>query len=530
MIFLDYRNNSCQQITCNMDKQNIDMMSESLNTRLGPLGINKCPRYDFTEYHDSTSALAGRFFLKPSPNIELFRAREMSKFRKRFVDKCGQLLNITVSQDPFNRWLFAQLSSVSPTSDDPLLRHASLAVDSDVVSKQLKNNFPTSPYIPHTKRNNSHFIRQKASDWISSVEMFMFSRKFQLTTEMNIAKETWLKKSNNHNTPPEQLIVFFENLRSVWHDVVCDANCDLIRQTCDFLVLEAKCVINLCKQNTNHTVDKEEITVMRKTDYHVLVYQNDVQMIRNIHFKKLYKLFRINSQQSAKLNDSDSRLEFHRSLYTLLRRYQTLFGYDNNKEKIKQGCSYHAAAPENVFYLLNKSIGVQHECFASPFNCYFKSYCSAFPDTDGVFGSVGSFFSFHPTSGSFEVGPPYTEEIMTSTVLHCVNLLEQSSLPLSFVIFVPDWRNPLQKCQEIMEECDFTRLHFVIEGNKHAFLVGDQHLPSNQQQQSTHFVLPFATHIYILQNEKGSEKWKVKANLQEEILSAFDKSTKFSRQ
>lgn len=34
-------------------------------------------------------------------------------------------------------------------------------------------------------------------------------------------------------------------------------------------------------------------------------------------------------------------------------------------------------------------------------------YCSAFWDTDRWFGSCGSFLDFHPTSGSFEVNPPF---------------------------------------------------------------------------------------------------------------------------
>ena len=47
------------------------------------------------------------------------------------------------------------------------------------------------------------------------------------------------------------------------------------------------------------------------------------------------------------------------------------------------------------------------ECFASPLNCYCPRFCSAFPDTDSVFGSVGSFFDFEFVEGSFEANPPF---------------------------------------------------------------------------------------------------------------------------
>jgi hypothetical protein len=40
--------------------------------------------------------------------------------------------------------------------------------------------------------------------------------------------------------------------------------------------------------------------------------------------------------------------------------------------------------------------GCAHECCATPFNATLDSYGSPFLDTDGVFGSAGSFFAFEP--------------------------------------------------------------------------------------------------------------------------------------
>ena len=40
--------------------------------------------------------------------------------------------------------------------------------------------------------------------------------------------------------------------------------------------------------------------------------------------------------------------------------------------------------------------GCAHECCATPFNATLESYGSPFLDTDGVFGSAGSFFAFEP--------------------------------------------------------------------------------------------------------------------------------------
>lgn len=54
-----------------------------------------------------------------------------------------------------------------------------------------------------------------------------------------------------------------------------------------------------------------------------------------------------------------------------------------------EGTGLQGALPVHVFEALYKLFGVSFECFASPLNCYFKQYCSAFPDTDGYFGSRG---------------------------------------------------------------------------------------------------------------------------------------------
>ena len=83
----------------------------------------------------------------------------------------------------------------------------------------------------------------------------------------------------------------------------------------------------------------------------------------------------------------------------------------------------HAALPHKAFDLLNRKFRVTFECFASPFNCYFSQYCSAFPDIDCYFGSRGSFFEFRPKSGSFQANPPFSEEVMLAMAEHMISLL-----------------------------------------------------------------------------------------------------------
>lgn len=66
--------------------------------------------------------------------------------------------------------------------------------------------------------------------------------------------------------------------------------------------------------------------------------------------------------------------------------FQTWLGSNN------EGSTTQTSLPVSVFGVLQKHFGVTFECFASPLNCYFRQYCSAFPDTDSYFGSRGYFF------------------------------------------------------------------------------------------------------------------------------------------
>ena len=114
---------------------------------------------------------------------------------------------------------------------------------------------------------------------------------------------------------------------------------------------------------------------------------------------------------------------------------------------------------------------------------------------------------------------------MEMTAKHCIGLLEKAEEALSFIVFVPDWRKPLQAAQALMEESKWTRTHFVAEGGKHAYIVGDQHLKALGSKKD-HLVLPFATRVYVLQNEKAIERWGFeKEEWKERILEELARPT-----
>ena len=136
------------------------------------------------------------------------------------------------------------------------------------------------------------------------------------------------------------------------------------------------------------------------------------------------------SRASRLADPSRSNPDFLRSVFCLLARYDSLGGH-----------GYQAAVGQHGFTWLRDHMDVHFECFASPLNCRFGRYCSAFPDTDTPFGSVGSFFDFAPTTGSFEANPPFVPELMNKAVAHIETLLQGSDEPMSFCFVIPAWQS-----------------------------------------------------------------------------------------
>lgn len=120
--------------------------------------------------------------------------------------------------------------------------------------------------------------------------------------------------------------------------------------------------------------------------------------------------------------------KFEEAAFVVALRYQSL-----------GGSGFHLALPTSAFEVLASEFGVLAECFASPLNCWQPRYCSAFPDCDVPFGSLGSFFDFHPRRGAFEVNPPFAPSVLARTRLHIHELLTATTDALSFVVTVAHW-------------------------------------------------------------------------------------------
>ena len=155
------------------------------------------------------------------------------------------------------------------------------------------------------------------------------------------------------------------------------------------------------------------------------------------------------------LVDNESKDQFAKhKLWVLARRYKDT--------------SLQASVPPKVMELLKLRFDVEFECFASPFNNYFPNYTSAFADSDCIFGSLGSFFQFKPIQGSFQAAPPVCEILYVHTAKHIIKLLKNTLLPLSFIVFMIDWKDA--KGYQKFIKSGYTRSIRVANARDHHFV------------------------------------------------------------
>nr|CAG4640682.1 EOG090X02BU [Eulimnadia texana] len=220
-------------------------------------------------------------------------------------------------------------------------------------------------------------------------------------------------------------------------------------------------------------------------------------------------------------------------VWSLLKRYQSYMGSQNN-----EGLGTQGALPLTVFESLSRHFGVTFECFASPLNSYFRQYCSAFPDTDGYFGSRGEspcrvealeliflsnvfrpILEFKPVSGSFEANPPFCEELMDAMVNHFERLLGDSNEPLSFIICIPEWREPAPPVLKRLEDSSWKRRQVVVPTYEHEYRHGYQHIIAKRVKMSDILI---EDDFFLRSSDKGRSNYACHVVLTQNALKIYD--------
>ena len=205
--------------------------------------------------------------------------------------------------------------------------------------------------------------------------------------------------------------------------------------------------------------------------------------------------------------------KFEIRLLALLCRYHSL-----------SAPGYHAGIPLELFSLLRSKLKVNHEIFASPFNCNLElnSYSSAYPDTDKFFGSKGNFFGIYKelfkNGGSFEANPPFLEEHMTALTFIILTELKKNKNPLSFVVVYPSWTDAMS--YTLLLESEYNVLLdkvLIFDKYKHHYTQSSQYWHKLGVDKNS----GSGSSIFILQNSSGKQKYGVTNEIIVDIIDKF---------
>ncbi len=228
----------------------------------------------------------------------------------------------------------------------------------------------------------------------------------------------------------------------------------------------------------------------------------------------------VNVETLAKLRALHGRLAFPKSArgderrflndaFCVLARYAAAQGAHHKAGTMQ------ASAPIAVFDVLKKTFGVEAELCASPVNCRFRNFGSAFLDVDRHFGSFGSAFYFKPVTGSFQANPPFDSAFIGRLVKRFETLLRDTNEPLSFVLIVPYW--PEEACWKNLTSSPFKRTPLLrLKKNRHGYVAGSS---ATRVKRTT--PASFTTDVVFLQNEAGAFKWPVTAETLRAIKIGF---------
>ncbi|XP_078473832.1 mRNA (2'-O-methyladenosine-N(6)-)-methyltransferase isoform X1 [Lampetra fluviatilis] len=479
----------------------------------------------------------------PHPEVELFRAQLTVRLRHQYQELCQQREGVDAPRESFNRWLLER--KVIDKGRDPMLPSDCEPVVSVSMFREILNDIPIRlsrikyrddakkqlfKYAEAAKRmidnRNASPDSRKIVKW-NVEETFNWLRK-----EPSPSKEDYLDRLDHlrRQCGPHLAEVAKESVEGICAKIftlscdyvkrIRDKNLDMLKENKLALPEEAAAVAVAVPPAVDRLVycfparlsippwPLPRVEMHTENDMTCLRYRGEMVKINQNYFNKLEHLYRLGSTD-------DPRFEkFLARVWCLLRRYrQTMFGVGGS-----EGAGLHGALPVPVFEALHRHFGVTFECFASPLNCYFRQYCSAFADTDGYFGSRGPILDFNPVSGSFEANPPFGEELMNAMVDHFENLMSSSTEPLSFIVFVPEWREPVTPALLRMEESRFKRRQVLVPAFEHEYRNGAQHVCKGED---LHIRAVHGTAIIFLQNDAGFARWEPTADRLRLLLEAY---------
>lgn len=427
-----------------------------------------------------------------SPEKEYIRSKLVNELHEKYDLKCKELFYFKFTpKDSLNRFLLEQLSlGIDKKSNklfDSNLSNPENVLAMNIVDKEIKSSLALTSNLKFIKNSRIKLIRTIKECIYFAKQSLGIKNYYKILEEENLEKIL----SQNNSLSDEELLESFEMNRKEYLLKLDGIIRQKLIEIKVFLYNQLKTIsieMNKLKEK-NFKSDQVFIIELNNKKMIQVKYKEACFKLTEFHFEKLKSLFCL-------------RENFSQCLFCILCRYQTYF---RNNTQINEGYGMQAALPPRVFEYLYKEFEVTHEGFASPFNCYFTNYCSAFGDLDFAFKSNGSFFDFEPETGSFECNPPFTEEVIQRMAQRIEYLLEKSKAPLSFVVFIPEWLDPPTPGLVRMENSRFLRGQFNVERGNHKYVSGAQYV--NESEQNFYDAV-HNTRVFFLQNETGFIKWK----------------------
>ncbi|EOD32508.1 hypothetical protein EMIHUDRAFT_112355 [Emiliania huxleyi CCMP1516] len=227
-----------------------------------------------------------------------------------------------------------------------------------------------------------------------------------------------------------------------------------------------------------------------------------------------------------------AELRFRSDLARLLLRYKAL-----------GGSGFQAAIGGGAFAVLRASFGARLECFASPLNARSAPFCSAFPDVDAPFGSLGSFLEFEPEEGAYEANPPFVPLVLRAMCAHMHRLLdraEASRRPLLFVVVVG--ASSALKRHAAWEDLQglaagrHGRAQWLLPLHAHGYTEGHAHIAKGGARAARR-MSSCDTAVFVWASSAGAEQWPVtdgaeaalRAAMKAAIPRTLRKATKANR-
>ncbi|XP_018023571.1 mRNA (2'-O-methyladenosine-N(6)-)-methyltransferase isoform X2 [Hyalella azteca] len=473
---------------------------------------------------------------QPHPSVEVLRGSLVHKLRMCYQEMCFAREGIDAPRDSFNRWIMER--KVVDQGCDPFLPSQCFPEVSLSMYKGIMNDIPIklnrpkftgearkqlSKYAEAAKRmietsrtasqESRKIVKWNVEDtfqWLRRTVGATFDDYMERLAHLKRQCQPHLMEASKQNV--EGICTKIYNLSVEYAKKIREKHLQILEEN-NIREVGVPAVNGLRKvwcypvQFTTPSPRPPNIEFLQDKDTTCLRFNGEALRINTMYFQKLEHLYRYNCFDDRKFE------LFIPRVWCLLKRYQTFLGTNP-----QEGHGTQAGLPVTVMECLNKHFGVTFECFASPLNCYFRQYCSAFPDTDSYFGSRGPILDFKPVCGSFEANPPLCEELMEATVRHMEKLLSESHEPLSFIVFMPELREPAPSALLHLEASKFNRKQIVLLPAEHEYRHGFQYMMTKSEVvlKSTH-----GTVAVWLQNDAGNSRWAPTQDRIDALLEAY---------